>query len=99
MILFFKLLAFEWQWLLRYRLLLPVTCLVIMAGGCALYYGNAVTTERRHAADSVYADYQHRFDSLLLKLQTADTLTGDGKATVKQLSHPAVVQFQLKPVT
>ncbi|MVT10600.1 DUF3526 domain-containing protein [Chitinophaga tropicalis] len=99
MTLFLKLLAFEWQWLLRYRLLLPVTCLVIMTAGCALYYGNAVTTERRHAADSVYADYQHRFDSLLLKLCTADTLTGEGKTTLKQLSHPVVVQFQLKPVT
>lgn len=92
-----SLLYFEWQWLLRYRLLMPVTLVVLLAGGCSLYYGHAVAIERKQATDSIYADYQHRFDSLLLQQCTADTLTRAGKATVKQLSLAAVVQYQLKP--
>lgn len=94
---FLTILRFEWQWLLRHRLLFPVILLLLIIGSGALYYGHAVVQERKKTLEDIRTNDAHRFDSLVYKLATADTLTADGKSTYKQLSHPAVVQFQLKP--
>jgi ABC-2 type transport system permease protein len=94
---FITILRFEWQWLLRYRLFLPVAVLLLITGSCALYYGHAVVQERKKTLKEIYSNDVHRFDSLVHKLATADTMTREGKGIYKQLSHPAVVQFQLKP--
>lgn len=94
---FITILRFEWQWLLRYRLFFPVVLLLLVTGGGALYYGHAVVRERQHTLEEIYRNDTHRFDSLVYKLATADTMTAEGKTIYRQLSHPAVVQYQLKP--
>lgn len=94
---FLTILRFEWQWLVRCRLIFPVIFLSLVTGSGALYYGHAVVQERKKTLSEIYTNDAHRFDSLVHKLATADTMTAEGKSTYKQLSHPAVVQFQLKP--
>lgn len=94
---FLTILRFEWQWLVRHRLLFPVIFLLLIAGSGALYYGHVVVQERKNTLAEIHTNDTHRFDSLVNKLAAADTTTAEGKSTYKQLSHPAVVQFQLKP--
>ncbi|MCF6407052.1 DUF3526 domain-containing protein [Chitinophaga filiformis] len=94
---FFTILRFEWQWLLRHRLLFPLALLLLVTGSGALYYGHTVVQERKNTQHAILTNDTHRFDSLVYKLATADTMTAEGKSTYRQLSHPAVVQFQLKP--
>jgi ABC-2 type transport system permease protein len=96
---FLTIFRFEWQWLLRHRLLIPLILLLLAMGSSALFYGHAVVAERVHVSDSIRRYDRHRFDSLSYQLTVADTATVDGKKLYKQLSHPAVVQFQLKPAT
>ncbi|PWV48835.1 DUF3526 domain-containing protein [Chitinophaga sp. S165] len=94
---FITILRFEWKWLLRYRLFFPVVLLLTVTGIAALYYGHTVVQERKNTLEDIYTNDTHRFDSLVNRFATADTATAEGKSIYRQLSHPAVVQFQLKP--
>lgn len=90
-------LAYEWKFFLRKRIMVTAWCLMLAIGLYALYYGRSFNQTQLVTINKIDTAYQHRIHTQLKNFD-ADTATIEGKSNYNNARDPFMNEWGTRPM-